>query len=103
MSSARRTMITVAMAAGVLAVTGIGAAGAITSSSAPQSSLPVASSTPWPGPFATPNQSAAVLAPLPAMPTAPWSATDLPVGGASPNVVDASVLALRPNSLAPNG
>ena len=95
-------MMTTAMAMGVLAAAGIGAAGEATSLVAPQLTIPAAGSTPGAGVFATPNDLGAELTPLPATPRVPWSAAAPPVAG-STEIVGTAVLAERPNSLAPNG
>jgi hypothetical protein len=102
MSIVRRTMMTTAMAMGVLVAAGVGAAGEAMSLVAPQLTIPAAGSTPGAGVFATPNDLGAQLTPLPATPSVPWSPAAWPVAG-STDAVGATVLAERPNSLAPNG
>ena len=102
MSSVRHTMMSNAMALGVLAAAGIGAAGEVTSLVAPQLTIPAAGSTPWPDAFATANDLGAALTPLSATPWAPWSAAATPVAG-STDVVGTATLVERPNALALNG
>ena len=68
MSIVRRTMMTTAMAMGVLVAAGVGAAGEAMSLVAPQLTIPAAGSTPGAGVFATPNDLGAELTPLPATP-----------------------------------
>jgi hypothetical protein len=101
MSIVRRTMMTTAMAMGVLAAAGIGSVGEATSLVAPQLTILAAGSTPGAGVFAMPNDPGAELTPLSATPRVPWSAA-APVAG-STEIVGTAVLAERPNFLAPNG
>jgi hypothetical protein len=102
MSSFRQMMMTTAMAMGVLAAAGIGAAGEVTSLVSPQLTIPAAGSTQGPVQVAPPNDLGAELTPLPATPRVPWSAAAAPVAG-STEMVGTAALAQRPNSLAPNG
>jgi hypothetical protein len=102
MSIVRRTMMTTAVAMGVLAAAGIGSVGEATSLLAPQLTIPAAASTPGAGVFATPNGPGAELTPLSATPRVPWSGAVPPIAG-STEIVGTALLAERPNSLAPNG
>jgi hypothetical protein len=102
MSIVRRTMMTTAVAMGVLGAAGIGSVGEATSLLAPQLTIPAAGSIHGAGVFATPNGPGAELTPLSATPRVPWSAAAPPVSG-STETVGTAVLAERPNSLAPNG